>query len=189
MLKKLLVEIKKYTHFPLVIIGIDGPGGVGKTTYAQKIKQELPLVQIVHMDDFDVLHKRKMNHLSTNRPVGPDTEWQRVISEVFLPLKSGKNASFKPYDRSLDAYRGEIVIKPKGIVIIEGVFAVRRELFSYFDFTIWMECSLKTRVKRALLRDGEEARELWEKDWLPMEDKYMSIYSPKSYVDYIFKTE
>lgn len=189
MFENLLSEIKKHHKTSLTMIGIDGPGGVGKTTLATNILKELLDVQIVHMDDFDVKKERKMSNLSQNRPIGPDTQWFRVLQEVILPLKSREKAKFIRYDRSNDVYTDEVIVKPVGIVLIEGVFAIRRELFSHFDFSVWVECSLKTRVKRALARDGEIARALWEKDWLPMEDKYMKVYDPKSYAHFIYETE
>lgn len=189
MIDQLLLDIRKHQKAPLTLLGIDGPGGVGKTTLAEELKRNLKDLQIVHMDDFDVPRAQKMSNLSSNRPVGPDTQWYRVIQEVILPLRAGEIARFVPYNRSRDAYSGEAMIKPCGIVVIEGVFAIRRELFSHFDFSIWVECSFKTRVKRALDRDGEVARSLWEKDWLPMEEKYQSIYKPHEYADFIYRTD
>ena len=188
MYDQLLLAIKKHQKKPLIIIGIDGPGGVGKTTLASNIKKSLRDVQIVHMDDFDVPTIEKMN-LSSHRPVGPDTRWNEVFESVILPLRNGMRVYYKKYDRKVDKYTRRVNLKPEGILVIEGVYALRRELISHYDFSIWVDCVLDVRVSRAIARDGEVSRDLWEKDWLPMEEKYISIYKPNEYADLIYRTD
>jgi uridine kinase len=184
---QLLLEIKALPQKSLLLIGIDGPGGVGKTTLAHDLQKTLDNVQIVHMDDFDVPSHQKMM-LSAYRPVGPDTEWMRVLHEVVFPLYGNKKAIYKRYDRSSDAYVEEVTIKPYGVVVIEGVFALRRELFSYYDLGVWVDLSLEKRIERVIARDGESSRPLWENDWLPMEEKYIDIYKPHEYADFVLWT-
>ena len=188
MIDEIVFQIKKTQKFPLMIIGIDGPGGVGKTTLAKKLEERLKSAQIVHMDDFDVSKKEKMS-ISEDRPVGPDTKWHRVLNEVLIPLKSGINVKYKGYDRGRDLYLRKVALSPIGIVIVEGVFALRREIFSHYDFSIWVDCSLNKRIERAMRRDGEAARDLWENDWLPMEDKYIKVYDPSAYADIVINTD
>ncbi|WP_423748567.1 NB-ARC domain-containing protein, partial [Bacillus cereus] len=43
---------EKCTEQSVIIIGIDGCGGAGKSTLANKIKSDFSTVTVVYMDDF-----------------------------------------------------------------------------------------------------------------------------------------
>jgi uridine kinase len=64
-------------NFPIKIIAIDGHGGAGKSTAAEKLAKELN-AEILHTDDF----------ASWNKPVD---WWTRIIDEVF------ERKEFRPY--------------------------------------------------------------------------------------------
>lgn len=74
-----------------------------------------------------------------------------------------------------------------GIVIVEGVYSIRKELRSYYDFTIWVNCPRETRLARGLERDGEEAREMWEQNWMVAEDLYVEIQKPHEWADFVIR--
>lgn len=56
----------------LLIIGIDGRGGAGKSTLANKIKSNFSTVTIVHMDDFYLPSAKIVNENPTNKSIGAD---------------------------------------------------------------------------------------------------------------------
>ena len=61
------------------LIGVDGCGGSGKSTYTQKIKKIYTNVTIVHMDDFYLPSSQIINRHPTKKPIGADFDWKRVL--------------------------------------------------------------------------------------------------------------
>ena len=64
------------------------------------------------------------------------------------------------------------------VVIVEGVYALRRELRTFYDLTMWMDCPRSIRLARGIVREGEAARAQGEHDWMPAEDHYIATERP-----------
>ncbi|MBI4080307.1 MAG: uridine kinase [Candidatus Levybacteria bacterium] len=156
------------------LVGIDGCGGSGKTTLATELGVLDKGISVVHMDDFDLPTNGKLIGSPFEKPVGADVDWQRLERQVLIPLSRNNAAR---YNRA--GHPGLDKVSPGGIVLIEGVFSIRNEISSYYHLTIWIECAKEIRLRRGLARDGEQARDRWEKDWIPMEERYMSVQEPQ----------
>jgi uridine kinase len=168
---------------PVVLVGVDGRGGAGKSCWAAVLAQALrPLaVSVVHMDDFFL--PRAQRPQEEPKPIGGDFDWRRLRDEVLLPLRSGRPARYARYDWPRDALTETLVVAPEDIVIVEGVYATRRELTGLYDLRVWVDCSRAVRLARGLERDGEEARSLWEREWMPAEDRYVRKHRPEQRTD------
>jgi uridine kinase len=79
----------------LCIIGIDGGGGSGKSTFAQRISEEIPSSQIVAMDHFYLTDE---DSLFDHDAIGGNFDWQLLRDEVLLPLREGAQGSYKTRD-------------------------------------------------------------------------------------------
>ncbi|WP_019413968.1 uridine kinase [Paenisporosarcina sp. TG20] len=168
-----------------LLIGIDGCGGSGKSTIAQKLKEQFSHVDIVHMDDFYLPSSQISNDHPSQKPIGADYDWPRVLKQVLEPLMNAQEASYQRYDWDNDKLEEWHTIPCGSIVIIEGVYATRKELANYYDFKIWMECPRETRLSRGLERDGENARDMWVKNWMVSEDIYMEACKPRERADFV----
>lgn len=65
-----------------------------------------------------------------------------------------------------------------GIVIIEGNYSTRQELFDFYDFTFWIDAPHELRLERGLSRGGEDTRERWLTEWMPEEERYLVAEDP-----------
>ncbi|EEL45319.1 MULTISPECIES: uridine kinase family protein [Bacillus cereus group] len=169
----------------LLIIGIDGCGGAGKSTLANKIKSNFSTVTIVHMDDFYLPSAKIVNEHPTNKSIGADFDWKRLLQEVLDPISNGIEGCYKRYDWETDSLAESHTVSANGIVIIEGVYATRQELAGMYDLKIWVNCPRETRIKRGIARDGEAARDMWENNWMVAEDMYVEIHKPHEFADFI----
>ncbi|HFK1457507.1 TPA: uridine kinase [Bacillus cereus] len=169
----------------LLIIGIDGCGGAGKSTLANKIKSNFSTVTIVHMDDFYLPSAKIVNEHPTNKSIGADFDWKRLLQEVLDPISNGIEGCYKRYDWETDSLAESHTVSANGIVIIEGVYATRQELAGMYDLKIWVNCPRETRIKRGIARDGEAARDMWENNWMIAEDMYVEIHKPHEFADFI----
>jgi uridine kinase len=179
----LIADLGSYPSRQLVIVGIDGQGGAGKTVLAQCLAEGLRspsrACTMVHFDDFFLPSGQRPAGGADEKPVGGDFDWRRLRDEVLLPLREERRASYARYDWTLDALAETHVLEPQGVVIVEGIYCTRRELADLYDLRIWVECPRDVRLARGLERDGESARQQWERDWMPAEDRYVSEHQPQ----------
>jgi len=143
----------------LVLVGIGGHGGAGKTTLARMI----PGAQIVSTDEFWT---------------GEAFDLERLSREVVAPLSVGTVARFASYDWSARRTRGLRVVEPVGIVVVEGVCALHRTLRNAYAVRIWVDAPYDLRLARGVARDGEAARATWVEVWMPSEDRYVERDDP-----------
>ena len=77
------------------------------------------------------------------------------------------------------------VVPPGGVVVVEGVSAMKRELGAYWDLAVWVECPAATRLARGIARDGESMRRQWVEVWMPWEDAYVRDEQPRERADLV----
>jgi cytidylate kinase len=140
------------------LVAVDGPGGAGKTYFAQRLSEALGNAPVVPTDDF------------TTGEQGVEW-WSRLQHEVVEPLLLGHATRYQRFDwdrRALAEWR-DVPAAPA--VIIEGVSSARREVAPHLAFAIWVQAPRPVRLARGLERDGEAARPAWER-WMAEEDAH-----------------
>lgn len=169
----------------LLLIGIDGCGGSGKSTLAGRLAENFKNCTIVHHDDFYLPSDQIITGNSAEKPIGADFDWQRFTKQVLLPLSQGKAGYYQRYDWDTDQLAEWHTVPAEGMVIIEGVYSTRQEIADLYDLKIWVETPRSARLARGLERDGEEARSMWEDNWMIAEDLYVKKQKPSERSDYI----
>lgn len=174
--------IKSIDYIPrkqkTLLVGIDGCGGSGKSTLANFLNEQCSNVTVVHMDDFYFPSDQIIKKPPTLKPIGADVDWKRVVKQVLEPISRNNEGHYQRYDWESDQLAEWHQVPISGIVIIEGVYSTRNELSNLYDFTIWVDCPRETRLSRGLERDGEEARGMWEDNWMISEDLYVKVHQP-----------
>jgi len=136
------------------LIAIDGFGGAGKTTIAEKLAELLGSARIVHMDDH--LIDKTIN----NTPELLGFDRAGIASTILKPISSKE------------------VAPEEDFIIIEGISALHQDFRANFDYGIWIGTSIDESVKRAVLRDSgrgnEHLRDMWAKNDLA----YFEVHRP-----------
>lgn len=170
------------------IIAIDGGGGAGKSTLAERLQKALPNSAVIHIDDF---YKgpwdKRLDH--TNYDVHPFFDWKRFESEVIKPLKENREIVYHVYDWHKHIAEEVVSVPKNAVIILEGGAVLQKDFADVYDLKIWLEADEAERLKRALARDGEHMRFLWEEDWLPVERNYIRIQNPAARSDIIIKND
>lgn len=190
--------LKLFHDQEIIMIGIDGLGGSGKSTISEKICAELEKHHLqpvlLHIDDF--IHVRNIRYHSAY----PDwqcyyyLQWRYdyfidVISR--LKQKTGSSIEIELYDKENDRYiTQKFSIQPGTAVITEGVFLQRKELQGMFDYMIYLDIPEKIRMKRVLKRDtyigsAKEITAKYENRYFPAEHYYVETYHPEKTADLI----
>jgi len=168
-----------------LLVAIDGPGGAGKSTLAQLLKEQLKtlgwIVAVVKHDDFYLpSHQRENQQVGV---IGRDFDWERLRDQVLTPIREGRSAHYQRYDWETDVLAEWRTISASDVVLVEGVYTMRCELTHLYDLKIWVECPRAIRLARGIARDGEQARTIWEEDWMPKEDDYVKTHLPQESAD------
>jgi uridine kinase len=169
---------------PKFIIGIDGAGASGKSTFAKELLENITNSVIVQMDDFYLPEKNKIN-FDSELGIGVYFDWRRLENQVLIPFAADKEIMFQQYDWESGSLKRWQNISRKSSLIVEGVYSIRKELLKYYDLRIWIDCPYEIRLKRGIERDGIEMREYWKNIWMRQEDEYVKKQNPSLSADFI----
>ncbi|MDB4534448.1 uridine kinase [Vicingaceae bacterium] len=169
----------------MIIIGIAGGTGSGKTTVVNKIANSLPqenvtiLPQDAYYKDSSQLTFEQRQKINYDHPDSIDFE---LLLSHISDLKKGKPVnqpiySYITHSRSKD-YK---VIHPKKILIVEGILAfTNEELRAHCDIKIFVHTDADERLIRRIRRDiterGRDVQEVltrYEKTLKPMHNKFI----------------
>lgn len=142
----------------MLIIGIAGGTGSGKTTVVRKIIERLPkgevavLPQDSYYRDSSHLPLEERQKINFDHPCSIEFE---LLQEHLKQLKSGVGIE-QPIYSYLTCTRSEetIRIEPKEVVIIEGILALSQpELRDLMDIKVFVDCDADDRLNRVIKRD------------------------------------
>lgn len=176
--------LKRAVGKETILMAIDGGGGAGKSTLAQKLKEVDPEnVSVIHMDDF--YKPSELRKHVTESEIGGNWDGERVKEQVLVPLSNNQPTRYQRYDWVEDALAEFHDISPGHVVIVEGCYSLLDSLRPFYQFTIWVESPENIRLSRGIERDGEEQRYLWEDVWMPAEELYKKAQNPLEAADLV----
>jgi uridine kinase len=142
----------------MLVIGIAGGSGSGKTTVVKKIVKALPkdAVTVIPQDAyyFDNGHLSKEEKLKINFDHPNSIEWD-LLNEHLDLLKQGKSIAKPNYDyvscARLDNYD---IIKPNKVIIVEGILVLsNEELRKRMNIKLFVSTNSDDRLMRIIQRD------------------------------------
>ena len=141
----------------VMVIGIAGGTGSGKTTITRKLMQRFGAdVSVIYHDNYYKAHhnmpyeeRAKLNY---DQPDAFDTD---QLSEAVRALKKGRSVVCPVYDYSIhDRSEKTITVKPAKVVIVEGILIFEnKELCSLMDIKVFVDADADVRILRRIVRD------------------------------------
>lgn len=189
---------RKQKNF-MLIIGIAGGTGSGKTTVVQQIMNDLPEAEVGILSQ-DSYYK-ETNHLSYDERVLINFDHPRAIDFELLvhhlkELKAGKIIqqpvySFVTHNRTVDT----ILTAPRKVMLVEGILILANpELRDLFDIKIYVHADSDERLIRRLKRDiaerGRDIKEVltrYQNTLKPMHEQF--IEPTKAFADIIIPND
>ncbi|MCC8361392.1 uridine kinase [Salinimicrobium sediminilitoris] len=152
----------------MLIIGIAGGTGSGKTTVVNQIIEELKNeeVDVISQDSYyqDTSHLTYEQRTKINFDHPKSIDFDLLVSHL-KDLKAGKNIqqpvySFKQHNRTSET----ITIEPRKVIIVEGILILTHpDIREMFDIKIYVHADSDERLIRRLKRDiAERGRDLEE---------------------------
>lgn len=141
----------------MMIIGIAGGTGSGKTTITNKISQCFgDDVSVIYYDNYykvrDDLSYAERTKLNYDHPDAFDTQ---LLVQHLKCLRRGESVPGPVYDYNIHNRTNEtITIYPTRVVVVEGILILQsRELCSEMDVKIFVDTDADVRILRRIVRD------------------------------------
>ena len=182
----------------MLIIGIAGGTGSGKTTVVNQIIEELKNeeVDVISQDSYyqDTSHLNYEDRTKINFDHPKSIDFDLLVSHL-KDLKAGKSIqqpvySFKEHNRTAQT----ITIEPRKVIIVEGILILTHaDIREMFDIKIYVHADSDERLIRRLKRDiAERGRDLeevlnrYQNTLKPMHQQF--IEPTKEFADIIIPT-
>lgn len=141
----------------VMVIGIAGGTGSGKTTITKKLVQRFSGdVSVINHDNYYKAHHdmpyEQRCKLNYDHPDAFDTDL--LISDL-KKLKAGQSVVCPVYDYSIhDRSTKTILIKPAKVIIVEGILIfAEKALCDEIDIKIFVDADADVRILRRITRD------------------------------------
>ncbi|KAJ6795567.1 uridine-cytidine kinase C-like [Iris pallida] len=145
----------------LLLVGVAGPSGAGKTVFTEKIFNFMPSIEVISMDNYNDASRIVDDNFDDPRLTDYDT-----LLENIHGLKAGKSVQVPIYDFKLSCRTGyrTVEVPSSRIVIIEGIYALSEKLRPVLDLRVsvtgGVHFDLVKRVLRDIQRAGQEPEEI-----------------------------
>jgi uridine kinase len=163
----------------MMIIGIAGGSGAGKTTVASTIAERLGKENVAYLsqdwyyNDRSNMTLKEREKENLDHPKAFDTKL--LVSHLNL-LRQGMPIEVPVYDYSIHSRtRDTVNMTPKSVAILEGILVLAIEdLRSILDFKVFVDADPDIRLIRRLERDIKERGSTYDKTI----ERYLSTVKP-----------
>ena len=160
------------------LVALSGPDCAGKSTLAADVQEQLNHlglgVTLLSMDAF--LIPRHLRTLNTPEPL----EYFESAFDYAALVRTLE---------TVEKRTSSVCSNSHDIVLVEGVFLLRNELYDWWNLAIWIEVDTSVILDRALKRDkeyfGDErtVRRVYQNRCLPAQDYHIRRDLPKQKAD------
>ena len=163
----------------MLVIGIAGGTGSGKTTVVNKIIKSLPAgeVAVIPQDSYykDSSHIPPEQRSKINFDEPAAIEWS-LLRHHLDELRKGKNIEMPTYSYLTCTRQEETVhVEPRDVVIVEGILVLTQpELCDIMDVKVFVDADADDRLIRVIARDCIERGRTPQM----VIDRYQSVLKP-----------
>ena len=187
-----------------VRVGIDGIDASGKTRLADELADWLaPSGRQIIRASVDGFHHPKAHRFRAGQ--GPESYYHDshnhplMIESLLAPLGPGGSRRFRVArfdfrtDSEVDA--PVEIADEDGILLMDGIFLQRPELFGYWDLRIFLHTEFETSLQRGLERDtdlfgsGDKTVERYRTRYVPGQEMYLAQVAPADRADIVIDND
>lgn len=141
-----------------VLIAIDGFGGAGKTTIAQKLKDMLGNAYVIGIDDFII--KERLTEQTAEESY---FDRERLTQEVLKSASANMSIQYRKLEWAENKLSAPIAVPEVDYLIVEGISSTHPDVAQYFDVKIWVDTPIEIARERGRARDGSnENAQHWD---------------------------
>ena len=181
-------------------VAIDGIPGAGKTTLADELAVVLRAQgrEVIRATVEDFLNPRSVRHPWSDSGEGwynHNTNLGALHRVLLDPLGPGGDRRIQPavYDRATDTAvsRTATVAAIDAVLLFDGVFLLRKELFDRWDLRIFVSADFEKALGRSRIRDqtplmsADEVEQRYRRRYIPSQQFYLETIRPAEHADII----
>ncbi len=184
--KKIVKSINALTK-SLVIVGIDGKCGGGKTTLANTLANIYDC-HIISMDDFFLQQAQRTPERM--QEAGGNIDYERFIKQVVMPIRDHQNmVKYNRFNCQSQTFIEVIKLPLRDVVIIEGTYSLHKLFRDIYDIKIFIDIPYEKQIERLSQRESEEKLNMFIERWIPLEEKYFLGMDIRRYSDFIVRND
>ncbi|WP_430814580.1 uridine kinase [Carboxylicivirga sp. RSCT41] len=179
----------------MLIIGIAGGTGSGKTTVVRKIMEQLPDGEVAVLPQDSYYKDSKHLPLEERQKINFDhpnsIEWD-LLRKHIEELKAGRSVEMPQYSYLTCTRSDETVkVEPRDVIIVEGILILgSRELRDLMDLKVFVHADADDRLSRVIQRDimerGRTVEKVLERYDETVKPSHLQFIEPtKRYADLI----
>lgn len=176
------------------VVGIAGGSASGKTSFLQKLKEDLPegSVSIISQDNYYKPQQQQL--LDVNGEVNYDLPTS-IDKDAFLAdlesLLNGAPINIVEYCfNNQGVIPQKIIVKPAKILVVEGLFVFHYpEIRNLLNLRVYLDVREEIKLERRIKRDRDErgypeavVRYQWENHVMPSYKKFLKPYRDDSHI-------
>ncbi|HKQ62396.1 MAG TPA: hypothetical protein VJS92_13975 [Candidatus Polarisedimenticolaceae bacterium] len=179
-----------------VLVAISGIDGAGKGFFMRRLERALTSsgwrVAALHADRWLHLPERRFAPPGSSDPGGHFYDhafrFDEMFDQLVLPLRRRRSirlraASTEETSRRYSCQTYEFA--DVDIILLEGIFLLKRTLRMRYDVALWIDCTFATALERALARGQErlpepETRQAYETIYFPAQRRHFALDRPRA---------
>jgi uridine kinase len=162
------------------LVAVTGIDGCGKSVISPRVASRIEAhglrVARLAVDDWlDLPHVRFDRSCPAEGFYRRAIRFEELFARLVDPLVASRSISIEvdaARETATEFHRRRFDYSDVDVVLLEGIYLLKRELRSRYDFSIWIECSFETALARAVAR----AQEGLSPD--ETERQYRTVYFP-----------
>ena len=155
-----------------VNVAIDGMCGSGKTTLGEVLAEKYEC-NLFHMDDFFLRPEQRMPERYAEP--GGNVDYERFQAEVLNHLGDEKGFTYRRFDCHVMKLGAAYSVPWQRLNIIEGAYSCHPYFGDIYGLRFFVEVSAEEQRRRVLARNGEAIYQRFEREWIPMENRYFEF--------------
>lgn len=134
-----------------VLVAIGGPGGTGKSTFAEKLQHHLNNCPILRLDDYKRSRTERYPHNFFG--AAPEANQIELLKNHLATLKEGQSIDKPVYNSKLGKCDRTTPFSPDRFVILDGEIATYDVFKDLVDFKIFIDSDWQTQLQTRINRD------------------------------------
>ena len=155
-----MAEVSEVNMNNIIVIGIAGGTGSGKTTITREIVKRLGnnVTVLTHDSYYKERHDltyEERTQLNYDHPNAFDND---MMAEAIAKLKSGEAVEVPIYDYTIhDRTENTMTLHPTPVILVEGILIYHsEELRNLMDIKLFVDTDADVRILRRIVRDIKE---------------------------------
>ncbi|MDG2989944.1 hypothetical protein L3556_03200 [Candidatus Synechococcus calcipolaris G9] len=174
----------------VAISGIDGSGKgyISGKIAAMLLQQHLRIANI-NIDGWLNLPKKRFSQTNPAEHFYRHAlRFDELFAQLVFPLRDRRSICIEANyaEETATEYRKHIYnFEEIDVILLEGIYLLKQEFHSYYDLSLWVECSFETALERAIARSQEslppdETINAYQTIYFPAQDIHFDRDQPKA---------